>query len=265
MSRFSDQQSQSKMQNLLSLTDGAEFIYDPRVGRYRFREGGQFVSGNQFRHLTNLLIKENGKKIHALLGQRFSGQITHEAWRKQTLDLLKQNTLQTFVLHRGGAGRVTTEDLRKISEHLSLQFGHFRNLSAKVNLTVNPSDADIAIARRRLDSYINNTAVVRTIAQQHNSGATHGYRIPGGIEHCPDCARHLAAGILPVDQLIPPGNQCVCGRYCKCRNLLFPSLIEAIEAQKSGNSKGAIAISLGQVGFTPISVNSQKRTVHLSF
>lgn len=199
--------------------DSPEFTFDPRVNRYRFKDSGQFVNASQFKALTTKLIKATRVEIEQLLQDRLTSKVPYEQWRSATLTKLKQLSIQTYILHRGGANKLQSGDLNQIQNHLSRQFNYFRNLAIKVRR----QEIDQSEALRRLRLYIDNATIVRTVAETQNMATqySYGFRVLGVAEHCPDCLRHAGKGILRTQDLIPPGVDCVCGSRCHCRLILL--------------------------------------------
>ena len=182
--------------------DATEFTWDPRVNRYRFKDSGQFVNQNQFKSLTRKLISATQVEIEDLLKQRLNSKIPYEDWRRSTLTKLKQLSIQSYILHRGGANKLKAGDLKQVERHLSKQFGFFRNLAIKVRRSELAEDE----AFRRLKLYVNNATVVKTVAETQNFALEYqyGFRVLGANEHCPDCIRHASRGIMRSQDLVPP-------------------------------------------------------------
>jgi len=209
--------------------DNPNYSWDGKSQRYRNKETGRFISKEIVKQLSQQrteLVKNDLETISQLL---LEGKINLRTWQTETAKTLKILHAQQYILGVGGQSNVGKSEYLEIGRELKVQYRYLQRFAADLRNGKMTS----AQFKRRGKMYADSSKVSffrgRTKAAR-DAGYTHGKRLLGIAEHCPDCLRHHARGVVPIADLIMPTQQCVCSSQCRC-NILYLRLEDAIKRQ----------------------------------
>jgi hypothetical protein len=205
------------MESDLVLLDAASplFTYDPRLRRHRYKSNGRMVSLKDVEAQTRKLIDFKTAELQTLGRFMLDGKIDLPSWQKATAETLKTIHLQVLLIERGGIHNTTVEDNLAVGRNLKSEYAHLRKFADQIyrgEVTKNQFFA-------RLKKYVDNAQVVKQIVKRQQAvmedlKAWAKRSLGPNDKHCPDCPAY--EGIWPANQVVMPGERCVCGGDCKC-------------------------------------------------
>jgi len=176
------------------------YTWDASTRRYRDQQSGRLIRTDRIAGLRDRIVTATLTKADALSAQLAAGDLTVEAWTLGMRDLVKQVTIEQYLLARGGRNAMGPRDWGRIGYQLRTQYGYLQQFAAEVDAG-RLSDKQIA-ARARL--YIEAT---RSAFERAN-GAAWGVLLPA----------HPGDG----------GSEC--GVNCRCRWRLSANELGEVEA-----------------------------------
>lgn len=207
-------------------TDNPHFSWDKKSQRYRDRSTGRFIR----KSVVDTLSWRNVERVKADLATigdlLIEGKISLRTWQVETANTLKILHAQQYVLGIGGQSQLQKEDYLEIGRELKSQYKYLQGFAYDVQA----GNITKAQFKYRLQLYGNSSKVSFFRGKQKSAraaGYTHAKRLLGIAEHCPDCLRYHARGVVPIAELVLPTQACVCGPNCKC-NVLYFRLSEAV-------------------------------------
>lgn len=162
------------------------------------------------------------------MGDRLlNNKITLKTWQKQTAQLLKILHTQQYLLGVGGEAQIRQGDYEAIASELLAQYQYLQNFA--LNLTqgkVSPPQFKV-----RLGMYASATKVSFYRGEKEaarRSGLDGARRILGATDHhCAQCLEYAARGVVPIDELVFPTQECQCRTNCLC-SLVYVRLEDVI-------------------------------------
>ena len=193
----------------------AEWSYDPISGRYR-RPSGQFMSEKAIAALLDGRIDKLSDNLRRYTRMLIDGNITLDQWQGSIREALKAAHIQATVLGHGGRDGLGPAEYGRIGQRLRSEYGYLQQFARDI-LSGRVSPA-MALARVQLyaesvrGSYWEGTTI-----RQERQGYSLMRRVLDPLaQHCGDCLRYAAAGLVPIGSLPMPGQRCECRARCKC-------------------------------------------------
>ncbi|MEH1789642.1 MAG: hypothetical protein V7L23_29830 [Nostoc sp.] len=155
------------------------------------------------------------------------GKITLRAWQEQFAESLKILHSQQYLLGVGGQSQIQKEDYLVLARELKNQYKYLRNFAVDLTKGVmSPAQFKIRAAMYAKAAKVSFFKGEKQAAKR--SGLDGAYRILGKSDyHCPQCPQYAAKGVVPIDEVIYPTQQCDCRTGCLC-NLVYVKLEDAI-------------------------------------
>lgn len=208
-------------------TDNPLYSFDKNTQRYRNKQTGRFLSKKTVDTLSEQRIKLVKSDLTTISELLLEGKINLRTWQVETANTLKILHSQQYVLGAGGQSKIGKSEYLEIGRELKVQYKYLQNFAYDLTQG-NVTEAQF---RRRIKMYADASRVSYFRGSKKSAreaGYTHGKRMLGIAEHCPDCIRHHRRGVVPISELIMPTQQCVCGSQCRC-NILYMKLSDAIK------------------------------------
>lgn len=199
---------------ILSRTD-AEWSYDKKLGRYRDAKG-RFLSKTMVRALIDRRVErldENLRSITTALAER---RIPLNEWERQFRDYLKEAHIQVAVIGHGGRKSMTQADFGRIGQILRVEYQYLQRFALSImDLRVTPA---MALARASLyaESVRQSYWTGVQLRQQDLGYSLMRRKLAPNVQHCDDCIRYAAQGMVSIGQVPLPGQRCRCVSRCRC-------------------------------------------------
>lgn len=193
----------------------AEWSYDPISGRYR-RPNGQFMSQKAVMALIDGRIDKLGNDLQRFTRMLVDGNITIDQWQNSVREAIKNSHIQATVLGHGGRSGMGAAEYGRIGQKLRAEYRYLQGFAS--DILAGRVSAAMALARVQLyaESVRGSYWEGSTIRQ-----AKQGYSMMRRIldpqaQHCDDCIRYAARGMVPLGSLPMPGQRCECRARCRC-------------------------------------------------
>lgn len=195
-----------------------EWLWDGRLGRYRYRESGRLAPKKAIESLSRRHIARIEKESIESVDRLIDGKLTLEQWQRENLDRIKTIHAQQLMLGSGGYDRTSPEQFLELGR--DLKNNHYPRFRA---FTVEMTEGKLSKAqiKDRLGKYLrasNASYSKGNIAATLRAGMVWGKRELGGCGvSCGECITYAGMGWLPLDKIVPIGVACSCGGNCCCR------------------------------------------------
>ena len=231
-----------KYANLLDdrLEGQPTFIYKPASNRYCNRTSTKRVPIKYIRELIDSVIEKATKKGETLFKNFQKGAISEIDFQHSAMNFLVVNARMFFLYGVGGVAQLTD---KKIAE-FDLSFKSVVKNFYRFLGDMERGYASLIRGRPMTMSHSLSTfswlRLIRSTVQfwhlGHHissvaSGRSYGFRVLGVGEGCPECIEFVKQGVMPVNELVPPGQKCRCGENCNCTMMYYRSLQEAKRQQ----------------------------------
>lgn len=201
-----------------------EYSWDGRVQRYRDKQTGRFLRNQTVMFLVEQQIKAKEASLENLFLQLLVGKKTLPQFQSEALDIIKYLHTQQYLLGKGGFKNTTAADYLKIARDLKdLHYPAFRQFVQDLKdgkLTESQANYrldNFAVASRSSYNYgVKQSAI--------ENGYAYARRFLSVAEHCAECPMYAAMGVVPITNLIMPGEKCGCMFNCKCYVIYYKEL-----------------------------------------
>lgn len=207
----------------------SNFVWDGRVGRYRWKSNGRFLSRNTMSHLVRGRIESARSSFLNSFDQLKSGEIDFQQFQAQGRDFIRTFHTQGMMLGAGGYDQTDPEDFLEIARFLKneeyVRWRWFMEQIADGQL----SDAQIKARMKLYGANIRQS--VEKGQQKAAERANYQYerRFLGDCApHCKECRRYANQGASRIGELPVPGQRCSCGPNCCCSKRFYQTLEEAM-------------------------------------
>jgi hypothetical protein len=206
------------------------FTYDPVSGRYRSTANGRYVSRATVRAELDASIDAANRRVKAISEQLRLGRINLGEWERVMAAEIRNATLSSTALARGGWDFVTKADERAASRQIREQYAYLRDFGR-----------DIASGKQRLHGIFLRRAMLYMGAArsyyedlQEGEMAKRGYdefaSERGKRDSCVDCVAQEALGFIPIgDPRHMPIGRRRCTKACGCR-MKYRNSLTGVEA-----------------------------------
>lgn len=198
-----------------------EWLWDGRIGRYRYKDTGRLAPRSAIDSLSRRYIQKIEAESIASVDDLLGGKIGFDRWQREQLERIKTVHAQQVMLGSGGYDRTSPEQFLELGR--DLKNNHYPRFRA---FAIEMSEGRLSAAqiKARLKQYYqasNSSYSKGNIASQVRSGIRLGRRELGGCGvSCAECIGYAGLGWLPLEKIVPIGVACSCGGNCCCRIVL---------------------------------------------
>ncbi|MHC5939238.1 hypothetical protein [Nostoc sp.] len=223
------------MIDFTAATKNPTYQWEPRSRRYRDRATGKFLSKSVIAQLTELRIAQVTQDLQQLGNLLLDGKITLRAWQEQFAESLKILHTQQYLLGVGGQSQMEKTDYLVLARELKNQYKYLRNFAVDSTKGVmSPAQFQIRAAMYAKAAKVSYFRGEKQAAVR--SGLDGAYRVLGQTDfHCPECPAIASLGVVPIDKIIFPTQQCSCRTGCLCK-ILYTKLSDAIKPKVAENA-----------------------------
>ncbi len=192
-----------------------EWSYDPRTGRYR-AANGRFLSGATVEALVDGRIRKTKSDLRALTASLADGTLSIEQWQVRARAEIKRAHIQAALVGNGGMQGMDAAAWGRVGWRLREEYRYLEGFAK--DLLEQRVSVPMALARISLyaDS-VRGSYWTGTTIRQEKQGYTLMKRIlDPQAQHCEDCLRYAAAGMVALGALPMPGQRCECKARCRC-------------------------------------------------
>ena len=209
------------------------FSYDPRTGDYRYSKGeskGQKIPKVEAMDQIQRYQHSEEARLVALADRELPARDFYRIAK----DHLKNIYVAQFLRGVGGYEHATDGDWLKVASLLKEQYYQGKGDDGKPfglkHLAKELQGLSPAMVRHRLSLYARSGNHAYWLGRQRSAqrmGYSHGLRVLGRAEHCPDCVAYAAMAPRLLHEVILPGQKCECRSNCKC-SIRFLTLEQAV-------------------------------------
>jgi hypothetical protein len=195
--------------------DSPDFVFDPKLGRYRYSDSGRFVPREAMLNLQRGYVETIKADLQTLGGLVADGKISLSTWQQTTAQAIKTLHLNQAILGRGGVDRMQSSDYLAVGRELKSQYKYLRQFA--VDLTQGTMTR--AQFEARINLYANSSNISYATAEQQNAqeqGNQYMQRHLHASESCPDCIEYASRGVVEIGSVPLPKQNCQCGANCRC-------------------------------------------------
>ena len=193
----------------------ADWSYDPISGRYR-RPSGRFMSEKAVVALVDGRIGKLAEVLLKLTRMLIDGDITLDQWQGSVREAIKGAHIQAAVLGHGGRSGMGAAEYGRIGQRLRSEYRYLQGFAGDI-LAARVS-GPMALARVQLYAEaIRGSYWEGATIRQEKQGYTMMRRVlDAQADHCDDCIRYAARGLVPLNAVPLPGQRCACRSRCRC-------------------------------------------------
>lgn len=196
------------------MPDPTSFTWNEAAGRYQ-DAAGRFVSRQRVRSAFERAIVGTTDRVGAISEQLRSGRITLRQWHQAMRNEVKNVTLYTAAMERGGWAQLRAKDSGRVGSIVKAQYKYLDRFAGQ-----------IASGEVRLDGrFLNRARLYPQSGRQtsHLFGRvaardrdyTHERSSLASGESCQGCLDEQAKGWVPIGELVPIGSR-QCSMNCHC-------------------------------------------------
>jgi hypothetical protein len=144
-----------------------------------------------------------------------AGEISLEEWQRETAEDLKLIHEWNWMLGVGGYPQTTDDDREKLTERITEQLTFFAAFGVAIAL----GNMTVAHFRARAAQYRAAGGITYEAARYESharEGFKWGSRHRTVSESCSECREYEGRGVVPFNEVVPPGLQCSCRSNCRC-------------------------------------------------
>lgn len=184
---------------------------------YRYRKSNRKLSEYELKKIAIKQTIQFRLDTQQLTKDLFAGTISFRSWQAQTIEQIKDAHVLMYHLGVGGQDNTKLPDYLDIANELRLtQYRYFKQFVRDI--------ANGKLSQKKIEARLNlywkGAKISFELGQKKLNqirGNIWGARILGSCApHCDPCISYQAAGILPINQLIMPGQACTCRSNCCC-------------------------------------------------
>jgi hypothetical protein len=200
---------------ILSARMDAEWSYDRKSGRYR-DEKGRFLSKEAIEKLVDRRIDKLEASLRRYTRMLIDGAITLDQWQGSVRESLKGAHIQAAIVGYGGRAGMGSAEYGRIGQRLREEYAYLQGFAA--DLLNRRISAPMALARIGLyaQSVRGSYWQGAELRQQQQGYGLMRRILDGQAQHCADCLRYAAQGMVSIGTLPLPGQRCECGARCRC-------------------------------------------------
>ncbi len=157
------------------------------------------------------------EKLNTGIDRLLSGDLSLADWQRETATELKEAHVRMARLGRGGSDKTFAYHYLQVGNHLrTIEYPALRRFAEDLRA----GKLTEAQVRARMRSYAYSTKASferANLSAKEDGGDRWGQRLLGScLNHCNPCIFYASQGVLPLNQIVPPGTKCDCGGNCCC-------------------------------------------------
>ncbi len=193
-----------------------EFGFSKNSGRYTNLETGRFVPRDLIFGELNADVQRFTVRADRLAKQLTDGKISTTTFSRLLREELKPLLTRSSALGAGGMSQLEGKQLSQLGNGARKTYSSLKYLTDQIKRG-ELTPGQIAERARRLGSNAYSAFHRAEQLSRVEGGFLLGWRrLANAPRHCPDCPGLQTQGYVPIDQVIPIGDSCVCGGRCKC-------------------------------------------------
>lgn len=193
-----------------------QFVYDPRLARYRDRATGRLIPASQVRAWLDSALDSASVRFRALAEQLRSGGIDLVTWQVRMAREIKLVQLYSVATAKGGWAQMSPADLGRAGRAIQDQLRYLNRFAQQVR-TGEQSTAGLRFLQRA-ESYAQAgraTYHKTERAVMETRGMTEEKSNRYGGDSCGGCREEAAKGWVRIGSLVPIGSR-ECLYRCRC-------------------------------------------------
>lgn len=193
---------------------------DKKVYQY---PSGKVVNDKTLANLLLLHQYDAETKVTAIGKRLIDKEISLLQWQLDTRQALKELHLANLLLARGGKKNATAKDYAQLGVKLKSEYKYLREFTKDLKAGRVSEDQFYD----RLSKYIlsSETSYSRGVKQNYiDMGYLFAERQLNSQVPCKDCPAIAMLGIVSIEDLILPKEQCACGSRCRCSIIYYKTI-----------------------------------------
>lgn len=187
-------------------------------GRYSIPDI-EAMSPEQIADYLESLQLQMDRELEALNDDLFNGGSLKD-WEESVAELVVAGALLGLLFLFGGVSglrnqAIARDAIRQVQATINGQARAIQRNAQKI-ADGQLSEAQIRAGNYRRASTIREAYERNRIISAINRGHNEGIRLLGSPHPCPDCPLHERRDWVPIEDIVPIANQCVCQSRCKC-------------------------------------------------
>ena len=197
---------------ILRDAENREFIYDPRVNRYRYKDSGRLAPKQAIINLTRKRIRNTEKDLETITRMLFRDNMSLEDWQRSSAKNLKTLHLENRLIGAGGLNNITDEDYLQTGRTLKSEYRYLRRFAQDIK----SGRITEKQAQNRIKAYAKKAQTSYWKAKNSKNQKPFMRRRLSSAEHCPECVQYARLGWQPSGTLPMPGEASSCLYNCQC-------------------------------------------------
>jgi hypothetical protein len=224
-----------------------EFGFSKNSGRYTNLETGRFVPRDLIFGELNADVQRFTVRANRLAKQLTDGKISTTTFSRLLREELKPLLTRSSALGAGGMSQLEGKQLSQLGNGARKTYSSLKYLTDQIKRG-ELTPGQIAERARRLGSNAYGAFHRAEQLSRVEGGFLLGWRHLGfNINHCADCLTLRTQGYLPINEITPIGDGCVCGGRCHCQITYKKASPEEIARFTLGTGSFADQVLIHQV------------------
>lgn len=201
--------------------------FDTATKQYRYKNSNKIVSDSNLQrvHIRGLLQAK--RYSDRLVDSLTDNKITFIEFQQKLVVYLKDLKISSLELAKGGKSQTYAVDY--LNQARQLRLVDYPSLK-KLFVEISQGQHTPKMIKARLHNFWKSSRQAFEYGRREiatDKGDTHCKRQLAIAEHCEDCIRYAAMGVMPIGELPLPTEQCECRMNCKC-SILYGKLTDLI-------------------------------------
>lgn len=193
-----------------------EYGFNKKSGRYTDLETGRYVPRDLIFGALNEDTQQFRVKAEKLAQQLVDGKISTTTFSRRLREELKPVLTRSSALGAGGMENLEGKQLSQLGNGARKAYSSLKGLTDQIRAG-ELTPGQIAERAKRLSNHAYGAFHRAEQLSRAEGGFTLGWRrLSSGAKHCPDCPAHETESYVPIEEVVPIGDACVCGGRCRC-------------------------------------------------
>lgn len=193
-----------------------QFVYDPRLARYRDRATGRLIPASQVRAWLDSALDSASVRFRALAEQLRSGAIDLTTWQILMGKQVKIVQLYSAAVAKGGWGMMAPADLGRAGREIQNQLRYLNRFVQQIKRGEQRLDGRFL---QRAEAYAQaGRSVFHKVerAEMEVRGMSQERSVRFSGDSCSGCVEQAARDWVAIGSLVPVGSR-PCLTNCRCR------------------------------------------------
>jgi len=186
--------------------------WDAATGRYR-RSDGRFISRAAVRREVDTSLANVVRLTDTLADDLRAGRISLNQWREEMRAVIKAAQMGPSAIAAGGYDQMTQADFGRVGQRIRREYQYLEQWVEQIKGGLPIDNRMESRSRQYLRS-----GRTTFLALESQDMADRGFLARSVLrpaEHCAACIAEADKGLVPVDQIVPPGQR-TCLSNCRC-------------------------------------------------